>query len=130
MQKKIVVEDNLDAPPSRLWLILTMPSEVRRWFGSGECSFEPRLGGEVRFRWTSASTKGQVVTWSPPTIFAIQFMPGSRVEFWCDPVDGGGTRLVISSTVVNSEPVAVAEAMNTWGQCLERIKARAEEKKS
>jgi uncharacterized protein YndB with AHSA1/START domain len=123
--KKILVEDNIATPANRLWLILTMPAEVRRWFGAGEVTFEPRLNGEVRFRWTSASTKGQVVLWAPPTIFAIQFVPGARVEFWCDPLEAG-TRLVISSTVDGTDPAQAAELLNQWTSCLERIKARAD----
>jgi uncharacterized protein YndB with AHSA1/START domain len=125
MIKKVLVEENIECPPNRLWLILTMPSEVRKWFGAGEVSFEPRLNGEVRFRFTSASTKGNVVLWAPPTIFAIQFSPGQRVEFWCDPIDTG-TRLVISSTVPNDDPAAAGELLNQWKGSLEKIKARAD----
>lgn len=128
MIKKILVEDTIASPSNRLWLILTMPAEVRKWFGAGEVSFEPRLNGEVRFRWTSASTKGQVVLWAPPTIFAIQFTPGARVEFWCDPLESG-TRLVISSTVEGHDPAMASELLNQWGGCLERIKARADQPK-
>ncbi|NUN50125.1 MAG: SRPBCC domain-containing protein [Candidatus Brocadiae bacterium] len=125
MIRKVLVEENVHCPAQRLWLIMTMPAEVKRWFGAGECSFEPRLGGEVRFRWTTASTKGSVVLWAPPTIFAVQFQPGSRVEFWCDPIEDG-TRLVISSTVEMDDPHALSEMLNTWVSCARRIKDRAE----
>ena len=129
MLKKILVEETIACPQARLWLVLTMPSEVRRWLGSGECAFEPRLGGEVRFRWTSASTKGQVVLWSPPTIFGIQFQPGGRVEFWADPLESG-TRLVISTTIQSDDPFELSETLHTWEACVERIKARAEQPKA
>ncbi|MCE9581695.1 MAG: SRPBCC domain-containing protein [Planctomycetes bacterium] len=129
MINKVLVEENIDCPPNRLWLILTMPSEVRKWFGAGEVTFEPRQNGEVRFRFTSASTKGTVSLWAPPTIFAIQFTPGQRVEFWCDPIDTG-TRLVISSTVPHDDPAAAGELLNQWAGCLLKIKARAEPAKA
>jgi uncharacterized protein YndB with AHSA1/START domain len=125
MIKKILVEENINCEPKRLWLILTMPAEVRKWFGAGEVQFEPRLNGEVRFRWTTASTRGNVVLWAPPTIFAIQFTPGARVEFWADPLEKG-TRLVISSSVVSEDPVALFELMSQWSECLTRIRGRAE----
>jgi uncharacterized protein YndB with AHSA1/START domain len=125
MIKKILVEDQIACEAKRLWLILTLPAEVRRWLGAGECSFEPRMGGAVRFRFSLASMRGEVVAWAPPALFAIQFTPGSRVEFWCDPVDTS-TRLVVTATVDVHAPDAAHEALMTWGSCLARIKERAE----
>jgi uncharacterized protein YndB with AHSA1/START domain len=45
----IVVEQQLRAPPERVWRAITDPREMCRWFFESITSFEPRSGFETRF---------------------------------------------------------------------------------
>lgn len=89
----------IDAPPERVWAIVTEPRHVARWF-SDEAEIDLRPGGDMRLVWHGhGSYRGRVVAVEPHARFAFRWLrrepdDGSTtlVEFLLD-AEGDGTRL-------------------------------------
>ena len=89
----------IDAPPERVWAIVTEPRHVARWF-SDEAEIDLRPGGEMLLTWHGHGTyRGRVEAIEPPVRFAFRWLrreddDGSTtlVEFLLEP-EGAGTRL-------------------------------------
>lgn len=89
----------IDAPPERVWAIVTEPRHVAGWF-SDEAEIDLRPGGEMRLVWHGhGSYRGRVEVVEPHTRFAFRWLrrepdDGSTtlVEFTLAP-EGEGTRL-------------------------------------
>ena len=84
IEREIVI----DAAPERVWLLLTEPDHVSRWFGdSAEADLRP--GGALVFTWAeSGSHFGVVERFEPPSCFAYRWARPTGVE----PADGNATR--------------------------------------
>jgi uncharacterized protein YndB with AHSA1/START domain len=92
----------IDAPPEKVWAIVTEPRHVARWF-SDEAEIELRPGGAMLLTWHGhGAYRGRVEAVEPPRRFAFRWLrrednePGEGtstfVEFLLERA-GGGTRL-------------------------------------
>jgi uncharacterized protein YndB with AHSA1/START domain len=89
----------IDAPPDRVWAIVTDPRHVARWF-SDEAEIELRSGGAMLLRWHGHGTyRGRVEAVDPPHRFAFRWLrrehddgSSTLVEFILAP-EGSSTRL-------------------------------------
>ena len=91
----------IDAPPDRVWAIVTDPRHVARWF-SDEAEIDLRPGGAMVLTWQGHGTyRGRVEAVDPPRRFAFRWLrrednePGdgtsTLVEFVLA-AEGSGTR--------------------------------------
>jgi uncharacterized protein YndB with AHSA1/START domain len=100
--ERISREVVIDAPPEKVWAIVTEPRHVARWF-SDEAEIELRAGGAMLLTWHGHGVyRGRVEAVEPPRRFAFRWLrrednePGEGtstfVEFLLEP-EGDGTRL-------------------------------------
>jgi uncharacterized protein YndB with AHSA1/START domain len=85
-------------PAEKVWAAVTVPERLADWLANAE--IEPRVGGSVRFTWTSAnhSMEGKVVAYDPPKTFAWTWPLDGRdtvVSFEMEP-DGDGCWLTLT----------------------------------
>jgi uncharacterized protein YndB with AHSA1/START domain len=67
-------EITIDAPPERVWALITEPEHLARWFGDESAEIELRPGGAFRLSWKSMGTShGRVVAVEPYTRFAYRW---------------------------------------------------------
>ena len=99
MPDRISREVVIDAPPEKVWAIVTEPRHVARWF-SDEVEIDLRPGGAMRLTWHGHGTyRGRVEAVEPPSRFAFRWLrrenddgSSTLVEFILAPA-GAGTRL-------------------------------------
>jgi uncharacterized protein YndB with AHSA1/START domain len=105
-QDSIEREVTIQAPPERVWSVITEGEHVGRWFGDAGAEVDLRPGGEMTVRWSDYSARARVEAVEPPRRFAWRWFHYSHtddggdhtaenstlVEFTLTPV-GGGTRL-------------------------------------
>jgi uncharacterized protein YndB with AHSA1/START domain len=108
MFRRPVVPDSIsrdvliEAPPEKVWAIVTEPRHVARWF-SDEAEIDLRPGGAMLLTWhRDGAYRGRVEAVEPPRRFAFRWLrrednePGegtsTLVEFTLEP-EGAGTRL-------------------------------------
>jgi uncharacterized protein YndB with AHSA1/START domain len=140
----------IDAPPERVWALVTDVPRMARW--SPQVLVSKVKGGEVRLGATFVNlnrdkflvwpTRGKVVRFEPPTEFAFRIAENTTIwSFSLEPTATGGTRLTqrreapngISDVSVRLTKVAFG-GQEKFGrtlragmrQTLERIKAEAE----
>jgi uncharacterized protein YndB with AHSA1/START domain len=123
MKEALVVPDRItreiviDAPPERVWAIVTEPGHVAQWF-SDEAEIDARPGGRILLTWREhGAMEGRVEAVEPPHRFAFRWTPGgggelredssTLVEITLTP-EGGGTRLRVDES--GFQRLAVAEA--------------------
>ena len=99
-------ETVINAPPGRVWELITEAEHLGRWFGDAGAELELRPGGAMVLRWTDHGTsRGRVVAVEPRTRFSYRWAPftdpggeepvegnSTLVEFTLQP-EGVGTRL-------------------------------------
>jgi uncharacterized protein YndB with AHSA1/START domain len=95
---KVVFRRRYAKPIEKVWAAVTTPERLADWLAEAE--IEPRVGGKVRFTWTSAnhSMEGKVVAYDPPRIFAWTWPLDDRdtvVSFELEP-DGDGCWLTLT----------------------------------
>ena len=92
----------IDAPPDKVWAIVTEPRHVARWF-SDEAEIDLRPGGAMLLTWHGHGRyRGHVEVVDPPRRFAFRWLrrddielgdgASTLVEFILAP-EGSGTRL-------------------------------------
>jgi uncharacterized protein YndB with AHSA1/START domain len=97
----------IDAPPDKVWTIVTEPRHVARWF-SDEAEIDLRPGGAMLLTWHGHGTyRGRVEAVEPPHRFTFRWLrrednePGegtsTLVEFTLAP-EGTRTRLRVVET--------------------------------
>jgi uncharacterized protein YndB with AHSA1/START domain len=98
----------IDAPPERVWAILTEPVHLTQWF-SDEVKIDLRPGGRVLFTWHDLGVlAGRVEAVEPPHRFAFRWAPGGEgelrensstlVELTLTPESGSRTRLRVDES--------------------------------
>jgi uncharacterized protein YndB with AHSA1/START domain len=126
-------EITIDAPPERVWALITEPEHLARWFGDASAEVELRPGGAFRISWTAHGTSnGRVVTVEPYTRFAYRWSAldghwgveptdenATLVEFTLEPV-GSSTRVRLvesgfAALAASDERREQAHAGNTRG---------------
>lgn len=141
----VVSEIEIAAPPDRVFLALTTPAELQRWFnGSRECPaktwhMDARLGGRYGFGAEKASfainnvsefeCHGEIVEFDPPRRLAYTWLGNwhddpaqeTLVRWELTPVPGG-TRVRVTHTGLLQMPVARQDYSGGWSGVLDMLK--------
>jgi uncharacterized protein YndB with AHSA1/START domain len=82
---RVVVPDSIareiviDAPPERVWAVVTEPEHMAGWF-SDEAEVDLRPGGAMRLTWREhGSYRARVETVDPPRTFAFRWLRSADV---------------------------------------------------
>jgi uncharacterized protein YndB with AHSA1/START domain len=118
MSDRVVRTIELPAAPRDVWLALTVPAELRGWFGA-DVVLDPRPGGDVRAAWPDGTRSiGSVEIAEEPRRLAFRWRRIAGVGF--APRVGAATRVefVLEATAdgttvsVTEEPVELASAVS------------------
>lgn len=104
-------------PTSRVWLSLTDPVRLDRWFPA-HVGFEPHAGGTVTFGVDGFDdSRGTVLAYEPAERLGFTF---GRDELWFDLVpDGQSTMLTMTMYLADRDLAALNAA--GWTACLSRL---------
>jgi uncharacterized protein YndB with AHSA1/START domain len=124
---------DVDAPPDRVWQLLTDPSELPRWWPDA-AELEPRVGGRVVLNFGPGDVSGEVTSWEPPVRLGFTWiasnMPGVElhVAFTVDDLGGGRSRVsVVHSGFENAPSEAREQVAGGWAHFLPRLAEVARE---
>lgn len=120
IEREIVI----NAPPERVWALITESEHVGTWFADVEAEVDPQPGGIYRLTWEKTGTTiGRVVTVEPHTRFSYRWNAwgakwgeepedgyATLVEFLLEP-QGTATRLRVVET--GFADLVVDEAVRT-----------------
>jgi len=117
----------VEAPPDRIWQLLTDPAELPRWWPDA-AQLEPRVGGRVVLNFGPGDVSGEVTTWEPPSALGFTWeasnMPGVRlhVSFTVDDLGDGRSRVSVVHTGFEGAPAEAREAVaGGWAHFLPRL---------
>ena len=117
----------VEAPPDRIWQLLTDPAELPRWWPDA-AQLEPRVGGRVVLNFGPGDVSGEVTTWEPPSTLGFTWeasnMPGIRlhVSFIVDDLGDGRSRVSVVHTGFEGAPAEAREAVaGGWAHFLPRL---------
>jgi len=103
---RITRETVIDAPPERVWAVLTEPGQVAQWF-SDEVEMDVRPGGRLVFTWHEEGVlAGRVERVEPPHRLTFRWTRDGElrednstlVEITLTGESDGGTRLRVEET--------------------------------
>lgn len=111
----------VDAPPERVWAILTEAEHIRQWFAFDGATIDPRPGGELVMQWEEHGVfHSRIEIFEPPHCFAFRgaFRPdempapgnATLVTFTLTP-EGAGTRVRVVES--GFRELAISEAEKT-----------------
>ncbi len=129
----------IDAPPERVWAIVTEARHIAGWF-SDEAEIDLRPGGAMRLTWHGhGSYQGRVETVDPPHTFAFRWLrrhdvdAGSTLVVMTLSPEGASTRLRVVESGFGDlawpedEQVRHADENRVgWGVELDELRAYAE----
>lgn len=108
MHEDISIEHDLviDAPPERVWSLLTDPDAIRRWYAFDGAVCEAVNGGRIEHRWSEHGRfLGKVLQVQPYGLFQYRYAAQPETEpqlgastvvtFRLEP-EGTGTRLFVT----------------------------------
>lgn len=85
----------IDAPPERVWAILTEAEHIRHWFAFDGATIDPRPGGELVMQWKEHGVfYSRVEIFEPPRRFAF------RGSFRPDEMPAPGNTTLVMFTLV------------------------------
>lgn len=118
---------DVDAPPERVWELLTDPSELPRWWPDA-AELEPRVGGRVVLNFGRGAVSGEVTSWEPPVRLGFTWiasnMPGVElhVAFKVDDLGDGRSRVsVVHSGFEHAPREAREQVVGGWAHFLPRL---------
>ena len=116
MPDRISREVVIDAPPDRVWAIVTDPRHVARWF-SDEAEIDLRPGGAMLLTWHGhGAYRARVEAVEPPHTFAFRRL---RRE---DNEPGDGISTLVEITLAAEGPRTPLRVVETGFQRLTRAK--------
>jgi len=127
MTEDVSQDVEVEAPPDRIWQLLTDPAELPRWWPDA-AQLEPRVGGRVVLNFGPGNLSGEVTTWEPPSALGFTWeasnMPGVRlhVSFTVDDLGDGRSRVSVVHTGFEGAPAEAREAVaGGWAHFLPRL---------
>ena len=140
IEREIVI----DAPPQRVWAMLTQPEHIGTWFGDAGAEVDLRPGGALVLRWQEFGTVHSTIErLEPPRYLAWRWAStpdqtprddnSTLVEFSLTP-EGDGTRLrVVESGFHNlamspeQQAKRIAENRQGWLEELTELQTYAQQ---
>jgi uncharacterized protein YndB with AHSA1/START domain len=90
---RIEREVTIDAPPERVWELVTEAEHLGRWFGDAGAEVDLRPGGALALHWSEHGTSmGRIEAVEPTRLFAFRWAP-FKDPGGVDPTDGNSTRV-------------------------------------
>lgn len=139
------VQDQIAAPPDKVWRTLTSTAKMKRFFLGAEVDTDWREGSPIRFRGEFKGKpyedKGEIRSFAPPHRLEFSHYSGLSgapdtpdnyhlVRFELEP-EGRGTRVTLTQANLNGEAKTSdrehrASYEKTWSQVLAGLKQAAE----
>jgi uncharacterized protein YndB with AHSA1/START domain len=123
----VAVAVEVDAPPERVWQLLTDPAELPRWWPDA-AELEPRVGGRIVLNFGPGAVSGEITTWEPPSVLGFTWvqsnMPGVElhVSFAVDDLGDGRSRVSVVHSGFEGAPAEAREAVvGGWSHFLPRL---------
>lgn len=123
----------VEAPPERVWRLLTDPAELPRWWPDA-AELEPGIGGRVVLRFGPGDVSGEITAWEPPRALAFTWIGSDRptvelhVAFTVEDLGDGRSRVSVVHSGFETAPAEAREAVvGGWGHFLPRLAALARE---
>jgi uncharacterized protein YndB with AHSA1/START domain len=136
MTQDVTQAVEVDAPPQRIWELLTDPAELPRWWPDA-AELEPRVGGRVVLRFGPGNVSGEITTWEPPSSLGFTWIPSNmpdvelHVTFTVDDLGDGRSRVSVVHTGFEGAPAGEREAVvGGWAHFLPRLAEIAREEKA
>ena len=109
----------IDAPPERVWAVVTEARHLGVWFGDAGATIDLRPGGEIALTWARAGlTRARIERVEPPRFLSYRWVRGraaepdpgrsTLVEMLLEP-EGAGTRLTVVESGLRSLDMSEAE---------------------
>ena len=133
MTEDVTQAVEVEAPPERVWQLLTDPTELTRWWPDA-AQLEPRVGGRVILDFGPGDVSGEITRWEPPSALGFTWeqsnMPGVRlhVAFTVDDLGDGRSRVSVVHSGFEGAPAEAREAVTSgWAHFLPRLAEAARE---
>jgi uncharacterized protein YndB with AHSA1/START domain len=133
MTQDVTQAVEVDAPPERVWGLLTDPAQLPRWWPDA-AELEPRVGGRVVLNFGPGAVFGEITTWEPPSALGFTWtqsnLPGVElhVSFTVDDLGEGRSRVSVVHTGFEGAPPEAREAVvSGWENFLPRLAEIARE---
>lgn len=117
----------VEAPPERVWQLLTDPAELPRWWPDA-AELEPRVGGRIVLNFGPGDVSGEVTEWEPPRALGFTWEPSNmpdvrlHVAFTVDDLGDGRTRVRVVHSGFEAAPAEAREAVaGGWDHFLPRL---------
>ena len=127
MTQDVMQAVEVDAPPERVWRLLTDPAELARWWPDA-AQLEPRAGGRIVLAFGPGDVSGEVTTWEPPTALGFTWVPSNmpgvslHVAFTVDDLGDGRSRVSVVHSGFEQAPAEAREAVvGGWAHFLPRL---------
>jgi len=149
-QDAIVGEVEVAAPPDRVFLALTDPAQLIRWWGDDICKtsvweMDARLGGKWRFAASDPSGKivvngvrdfeayGEITEFDPPHVLAYTWLGNwhdhpeqPSMARWELSATKAGTRVKVTHSGLAVQPIARKDYAGGWPGLLELLRKYCE----
>jgi uncharacterized protein YndB with AHSA1/START domain len=123
----------VDAPPARVWQLLTDPAELPRWWPDA-AELEPGVGGRVVLNFGPGDVSGEITTWEPPRELGFTWIASNmpdvalHVSFTVDDLGDGRSRVSVVHSGFEGAPAGAREAVvGGWEHFLPRLASAARE---
>jgi uncharacterized protein YndB with AHSA1/START domain len=98
MPDSIEREVTIQAPPERVWSIITEPEHLGRWFGDAGAEVDLRDGGEMTVRWSEVAARAHIEAVEPPRRFAWRWFHNSHTDDGSDHTPANSTLVEFTLT--------------------------------
>jgi uncharacterized protein YndB with AHSA1/START domain len=127
MTQDVMQAVEVEAPPERVWRLLTDPSELPRWWPDA-AQLEPRIGGRIVLDFGPGDVSGEITTWEPPSALGFTWVPSNmpgvalHVAFTVEDLGDGRSRVsVVHSGFEEAPPEARDAVEGGWAHFLPRL---------
>jgi uncharacterized protein YndB with AHSA1/START domain len=126
MTQDVVQAVEVDAPPERVWQLLTDPTELPRWWPDA-AKVEPGLGGRIVLDFGPGNVTGEVTRWEPPRALGFTWVPSNvpgvelHVAFTVDDLGAGRSRVRVVHSGFEAAPEAREAVVGGWAHFLPRL---------
>jgi uncharacterized protein YndB with AHSA1/START domain len=135
MTQDVTQAVEVDAPPDRVWQLLTDPAQLRRWWPDA-AELEPSVGGRIVLNFGPGNVSGEITRWEPPSALGFTWIPSDlrdvelHVAFTVDDLGDGRSRVSVVHAGFEGAPAEAREAVvGGWAHFLPRLAELAREER-